>query len=122
MDSPSMVPVFTLGVASALSAATDAGTCAMGAATEIPKPPTSWQVAHRPKPRTASLNSCAPRAASPVSVAPEDTVASEPASGLAMPLTVESYATTANKSGRDNTVTKNPTPVPGTPRMTTQLI
>src|ERR1700722_14161619 len=125
MDSPSMAPVFTLGVASALRAATEAGTCAIGAATEIPKPATSWQVEQRPKPRTASLKNSAPRAASPVNLGPVDADAassSELMLGFAMPLSEATYATTATKSDRDNTAAKDDMPVPGRPRETTPLI
>src|SRR6185437_3375514 len=118
MDSPPSAPVFTSGVASALRSAVDAGTFASGAATGIPKPPTSWQVEHRPKPRTASENSRAPRAASPVNVGRLETASPAPSiltSGLAMPFNVATYAITATKSGGDNLLLKDAIPVSGTP-------
>ena len=70
MDSPSSVPVFTLGVTA--DAALESGDRSRHVDDRrrpltIPSSPTSWQVEHRPKPRTASLNSFALRPASPAS-------------------------------------------------------
>src|SRR5262245_66262964 len=62
--SPPTLTVDTLGVFSAFNASTVDGTAAMGAATGMPRPFTSWQVEHRPKLRTASENSVRPRVAS----------------------------------------------------------
>ena len=64
MVSPFMVTVDTSGVDKARNAWTLTGTFAMGVATGMPNPLTSWQVEHRPKPRTASENRMRPRSPS----------------------------------------------------------
>src|SRR3954470_4451026 len=122
MVSPPIAPALTPGVASAFSSAMDPGTFDIGAATGIPKPPTSWHVEHRPKLRTASENNRPPRAASPVSVGRVETASPAPSmltSGFAIPFNVATYAITATKSGGDNLVLKDAMLVSGTPFLTT---
>src|SRR5437867_6043780 len=120
--SPATVTVETRGVANVFSNAALAGIAAIGAATGIPIPFTSWQVEHRPKLRTASENKSRPRAASAANAgAAEVTGAFAAIDGFAMPFNRARYADTAAKSARDSVVAYAAIAVLGMPRATVLL-
>src|SRR5262249_29138341 len=117
--SPPTLTVDTLGVFSAFNASTVDGTAAMGAATGIPRPFTSWQVEHRPKLRTASENSARPRVASADRLAEAGAGAAFVViTGFSTPFSLATYATTAVNSVRESVFANDCIAVFGTPRLT----